>query len=962
MNTRRINVVLSMLVATLLVLSGALPYFSALLPTQELTASAATSTSTVDDYYADIDTSLTGEAFRSQLATLITNTHKKITTYDQLKSLYAKTDLDPANTNGKSNILLWYTGTSVTSYSSSGANREHVWPQSLGGFGTSRAGADAHHIRPCDSTLNSTRGNRNFGEVATTSSNLVNQKVALGDGSACYSDGTWFYPGEGYRGATARILMYVQTRWGEENSLKFVDGQGKSGSQSIGDFDTLYKWHLEEPVTEAEKLRNEAVYNIQGNRNPFIDHPEYAYMIYSEAGSYYTSSDSNSLAKAVQTLTKNNDTYNNINNEPPTSLTINGNLTVEAGKTTKLTISATPTNASKKVTWSTSDKSVATVSDDGTVTAIKQGTVTITATSSVNSSVKTTATITVTKARTVTQLSVGGTLTKKEYYAGDTLDPTGLTVTAQYDNGTSEKIALADCEWLDGTSGTVKLVEGSTSAICRYGGIDVVVSGIMVKASQVGSKTVKIAFSSFTGSGQYAWCTWNSGDVSGQAYIFHGNSSNQMQFNSSKDYYYLFNTTAFSGGIKSVTVKSTASKDWELRTNTTAYTSGVSKYPTSGTSQGEKTVTSDGTTWTVTGNPEYFTLNYKDTGAVYLTEIVITYGDESVNTDKVTLDKFSDSLTVGDTLTLTATASGSVTWSSSNTSVATVTNGVVKAVGAGKATITAKCGSATAQCVVTVSKPTCNHVESDWIVEPSTCKTQGTKYTKCTVCGETLQTEKLPLADHTRGDWQTEKVATCTARGIEYVACTVCGKVLDRRQTNTADHAFGVWVAEVPATCTQNGTVAHKDCVGCQKHFDANGNEIVDITIKANGHSFGRWQYTDGTLHRECGECGYAEQDTNKIDLFLASVNAAVAANSNSARFENIAQALTVYGYLTEDEQTSVETQYATLQGVIEQYNTDASKLNATHEEATQAAASIFAGNLALAALLLLLTKSLIRR
>jgi len=87
-----------------------------------------------------------------------------------------------------------------------------------------------------------------------------------------------FYPGEGYRGATARILMYVQTRWGDTFNLTFVDSAGSC--KTIGKISDLLRWHLEEPVTEAEIARNNAVYNIQGNRNPFIDHPEYATKIY----------------------------------------------------------------------------------------------------------------------------------------------------------------------------------------------------------------------------------------------------------------------------------------------------------------------------------------------------------------------------------------------------------------------------------------------------------------------------------------------------------------------------------------------------------------------------------------------------------------------------------------------------------------------------------------------------------
>ena len=107
--------------------------------------------------------------------------------------------------------------------------------------------------------------------MAQVASNIVSQNGSTTYGNLCYKSGSFFYPGVGYRGATARILMYVQTRWGNAFNLTFVDGSGYN--KTIGDFDTLYKWHLQEPPTEEEQLRNDVVFGYQGNRNPFIDHP-----------------------------------------------------------------------------------------------------------------------------------------------------------------------------------------------------------------------------------------------------------------------------------------------------------------------------------------------------------------------------------------------------------------------------------------------------------------------------------------------------------------------------------------------------------------------------------------------------------------------------------------------------------------------------------------------------------------
>ena len=199
-----------------------------------------------------------------------------------MKQHYWATDADP---NKSGNILLFYTGMSYAwdgsfGSSNSSISREHVWCQSLGNFTTSNAGADAHHIQPINQGLNGQRSNQSFGEVPQTSANIAPQFGTTNYDNLCYDNGTFFYPGEGYRGATARILMYVQTRWGGNYTLKFVLGEAKSGSNSIGDIETLMKWHLEEPPTAREIARNEAVAKIQGNRNPFIDYPEFAEKIW----------------------------------------------------------------------------------------------------------------------------------------------------------------------------------------------------------------------------------------------------------------------------------------------------------------------------------------------------------------------------------------------------------------------------------------------------------------------------------------------------------------------------------------------------------------------------------------------------------------------------------------------------------------------------------------------------------
>ena len=212
------------------------------------------------DYYAALDTSSNGATFRSKLSDLITKSHTKLTSYDGLRDVFKTSDADP---NKSGNIIWFYSGTSVAFNGKFGStNREHVWPKKGGtafdGDKERNVGSDAHHLRPAEQNLNSDRGSKQFGEVPTIASNIVPQAGSTSYDNLCYLQGNYFYPGKGYRGATARILMYVETRWGDNYNLNFVIGAGDC--KTIGDIETLMKWHYQEPPTAEEIRRNEAVF------------------------------------------------------------------------------------------------------------------------------------------------------------------------------------------------------------------------------------------------------------------------------------------------------------------------------------------------------------------------------------------------------------------------------------------------------------------------------------------------------------------------------------------------------------------------------------------------------------------------------------------------------------------------------------------------------------------------------
>ena len=262
-------------------------------------------------YYAGLNTNQTGKAFRSDLSALITRTHTRLTTYNSgeyaLQKVWPTTDI---NSNGQ--MVWFYTGTTTSPSNFGGSNgttnREHVWAKrgNNGAFDSDaerNVGADAHHLRPTEVQLNSTRGDKWFDELkpGTSGVSIASQNGKTNYGTApdglCYTNSNYFYPAKGYRGATARILFYVETRWGDNYNLEFSDTYQHSNVKLIGIISTLMKWHLEEPPTEEEIFRNNEVAKIQGNRNPFIDHPEYAEMIYCHDGKSYN----NKLQQTVAT-------------------------------------------------------------------------------------------------------------------------------------------------------------------------------------------------------------------------------------------------------------------------------------------------------------------------------------------------------------------------------------------------------------------------------------------------------------------------------------------------------------------------------------------------------------------------------------------------------------------------------------------------------------------------------------
>lgn len=240
-------------------------------------------TSTVPvGYYSSLE-GLSGESLKQALQDIIANPEVvHAHNYGDIVDILKTADQNPANSNevwlmyveqprskidyqlGPSTIGVW--------------NREHIWPQSRGGFadGTSSfadginiwlptsandilAGhADAHHIRAEDGQENSSRSNRDYGtDYNGPTGNL----------------GTW-------KGDVARSLFYMAVRY---NGLTLVNGNPADNiSGQIGDLASLLTWNSTDPADDFEMNRNNYIYTWQENRNPFIDYPNLADYIWGE--------------------------------------------------------------------------------------------------------------------------------------------------------------------------------------------------------------------------------------------------------------------------------------------------------------------------------------------------------------------------------------------------------------------------------------------------------------------------------------------------------------------------------------------------------------------------------------------------------------------------------------------------------------------------------------------------------
>lgn len=214
-----------------------------------------------------------------------------VVSYGGLLDAYAYTDCDA---NGKiwdiySNYR-WNLNKSCGSYDEEGDcwNREHTWPQSWFNESTTPR-SDLFHVMPTDGYVNGMRSAYPYGEVNKPSYTSGNGSK-LGPCVTPGYSGKVFEPVDEYKGDIARNFFYMSVRYFGEDSGWSTSGMTNKSTILDWAMTMLLRWSDNDPVSQKEIDRNNAIYGYQNNRNPFIDHPEYARMIWdpnwSEGASY----------------------------------------------------------------------------------------------------------------------------------------------------------------------------------------------------------------------------------------------------------------------------------------------------------------------------------------------------------------------------------------------------------------------------------------------------------------------------------------------------------------------------------------------------------------------------------------------------------------------------------------------------------------------------------------------------
>lgn len=548
--------------------------------------------------------------------------------YGGLWSAYQTSDTVP----GSNGTKIWdmYGGfqfnyqSQGASYSKEGDcyNREHSVPRSW--FTPTESGtaySDLVHLVPTDGKVNQVRSNYAFGEVSSASysysfparsyggtqyqtagvSKLGTPKTINGVSAGV---STVFEPDDQYKGDFARIYMYFATRYGGGTYSPTLEAAGRSiftttytnSNPYFTDYGLalLRKWHVQDRVSQKEIDRNNAVETKQGNRNPFVDYPEWADKIF---GTNYSGGDTPSVTIS----------------QTSASILVGGSVT--------LTATASDSSA---ITWTSSASGVASVSN-GVVTGVSVGTATITASATIDSTVYSASCEVTVSSSTPTSITAS---VSKSFYVGETISKSDITVKDNLNNTiTGYTFSNYQFTYNDGPSG------GSTrnkSFTITYGDLSTTLSVPVSRKAYVTpvasvSDTITASDLAATSNSYTSFSNLSLSSSAKYSGVTAKNGTN-IQLNNKSNAGIISTTSG--GTIQSVTINvASGSNTLAVYGKTTAYSSSSDLYETSkqGTLLGSRSSTG---TITVSGNYTYIGIR-SSSGVIYLSSVVITYSSGS---------------------------------------------------------------------------------------------------------------------------------------------------------------------------------------------------------------------------------------------------------------------------------------------------------------------------------------------
>ena len=542
--------------------------------------------------------------------------------YDDLWTTYKK-----AYVRADGKIFDYYS--SITNYDPGGSaqganykkegdayNREHSIPKSWWGGSQSNQGADPFIVVPTDGYVNNARGNLSFGVVKTATKTFSNSKVGSADETYGIS-GTVFEPDDSVKGDFARIVFYAIAKysasygWTADDGYKcFSDDANTNYGLTNGAIKLFSYWSELDPVSDWERSVNDKLAVIQGNRNPFIDHPEYANTLWGNNSNYTEYTHSGSYTSATLTSIS-LDTTNVTKTFYEGGTFSYSGLVVTAHYDNGNTRIVNPSNVSAPNMNGLGTKTV-------TVTYTEKG-VSKTATYQINIVTK-----------TITSISAS---VNKTYYVGETISASDITVKDNFNDSVTGFIFSNDnyqFTYEDASSGgnlTTKTFNNAISYQGLYCDLNIQVQRKAYE-KPIGS-IIDVITADDLAATSTSYTSFTGVQINSDA-IYAGNtaknSSGNIQLNSKNSNIGIV-STASGGIITSVKINvGSGSNTVQVYGSNNAYSSANDLYVSSkqGTQVGSTTSTS-----TIIFDDEYHYVGIRSSsGALYLSSIEITYGAE----------------------------------------------------------------------------------------------------------------------------------------------------------------------------------------------------------------------------------------------------------------------------------------------------------------------------------------------